>query len=77
MVTGEEMQELTGMLPGCMTPFGLKDGLINKIVVDPKIYDEDKLILAFGSETMSVEMSPKDLKTILENTYKDIIYLDE
>ena len=77
MVTGDEMQELTGMLPGCMTPFGLKDGLINKIVVDPKIYDEDKLILAFGSETMSVEMSPKDLKTILENTYKDIIYLDK
>lgn len=77
MVTGDEMQELTGMVPGCMTPFGLKDELINKIVVDQKIYDEDKLILAFGSETMSVEMSPKDLKTILENTYKDIIYLDK
>lgn len=78
MVTGEEMIELTGMQPGCMTPFGLKEGLIQKVVVDPKIYNEEKLILAFGSETMSVEMTKEDLKTILEDSYKDkIIYLED
>lgn len=74
MVTGDEMIELTGMQPGCMTPFGLKDGLIKKVVIDNKIYKKEKLILAFGSETMSVEMTPNDLKTILEDSYKDIIY---
>ena len=77
MVTGDEMIELTGMQPGCMTPFGLKEGLIQKVVVDPKIYKEDKLILAFGSETMSVEMSKDDLQTILEDAYADkILYLE-
>lgn len=77
MVIGDEMIELTGMQPGCMTPFGLKDGLIQKIVVDPKVLNEEKIILAFGSETMSVEMTPDDLKLILEDTYKDkIIYLE-
>lgn len=77
MVTGDEMIELTGMQPGCMTPFGLKEGLIQKAVVDPKIYKEEKLILAFGSETMSVEMTSEDLKTILEDIYSDrLVYLE-
>lgn len=77
MVTGDEMIELTGMQPGCMTPFGLKDNLIQKVVIDPKIYKEEKLILAFGSETMSVEMTPKDLKIILEDIYSDnLVYLE-
>lgn len=77
MVSGEEMTELTGMQPGCMTPFGLEDGLIEKIVVDPKINNEEKLILAFGSETMSVEIIPEDLNTILTSLYKEIIPLDK
>ena len=71
------MIELSGMMPGCMTPFGLKEGLIQKVAVDKTIYNEQKLILAFGSETMSVEMTPNDLQTILEDSYKDIIYLEE
>ena len=77
MVTGDEMIELSGMMPGCMTLFGLKEGLIQKVAVDKTIYNEQKLILAFGSETMSVEMTPNDLQTILEDSYKDIIYLEE
>lgn len=76
MVSGDEMIELTTMQPGCMTPFGLKEGLIKSIVIDPKIYNEDKLILAFGSETMSMEITPTDLKTILEDTYENIIPLN-
>lgn len=75
MVSGDEMIELTGMQPGCMTPFGLKDGLIESVVVDPKLDSEEKLILAFGSETMSVEMTPKDLETILSSVYDNIIEL--
>lgn len=77
LVSGEEMIELTGMQPGCMTPFGLKDDLIKAIVIDDKIYNEKKLILAFGSETMSVEMDALDLKIILEDTYNDIRYLSD
>lgn len=76
MVSGDEMIELTTMQPGCMTPFGLKEGLIKSIVVDPKIYNEDKLILAFGSETMSMEITPEDLKTLLEHEHKNIIPLN-
>ena len=72
LVTGEEMIEKTGMQLGCMTPFGLEEGLIKAVVVDKKIYDEEKLICAFGSETMSVEINSEDLKKILEYCYEDI-----
>lgn len=75
LVSGDEMIETTGMQPGCMTPFGLKEELIKAVVVDPKIYDEEKLICAFGSETMSVEIKSEDLKKILEYSYKDIYNL--
>ena len=71
------MVELTGMMPGCMTPFGLQSGLIQKVVVDNKIDSQEKLILAFGSEHMSVEMTPSDLKQILDYEYSDsVIYVD-
>lgn len=76
LVTGEEMTELTGMQPGCMTPFGLKDGLIKSILIDPKIYNEEKLILAFGSETMSMEITSEELKKIFESCYQEIYYLN-
>lgn len=75
LVSGDEMIELTGMQPGCMTPFGLKDNLVKSIVIDPKIYDKEKLILAFGSETMSMEIEKDELKKLLDSTYDDIKYL--
>ena len=75
LVSGEEMIELTGMEPGCMTPFGLEDGLIEAIVVDPKIYQEEKLILAFGTSKMSMEIVAKELKVLLEYCHKKIIIL--
>ena len=76
LVSGEEMTQLTGMEPGCMTPFSLEEGLISAIVVDPKIYDQEKLILAFGTSTMSMEIKSTDLKTLLEYCYKTIIMLE-
>lgn len=76
LVSGEEMVELTGMEPGCMTPFGLKDGLIESLVVDPKIYQEEKLILAFGTSRMSMEISAAELETLLEHCHKNIMMLN-
>lgn len=76
LVSGDEMIEKTGMQPGCMTPFGLKEGLITSVVVDSKIDKEDKLILAFGSETMSTEMLPTDLRTILNTLYDKVLPLE-
>lgn len=75
LVNGEEMKKVTGMQPGCMTPFGLEDKLIKSIVVDTKIDEEDLLILAFGSETMSMEISPQDLHKILGYSYESIMLL--
>ena len=76
MVSGEEMTKLTGMIPGCMTPFGLEEGLINKVIIDSKILSEHKLILALGSETMSMEITKEDLKQLIEKSYQDIIYIN-
>ena len=71
LVTGDEMIELTKMQPGCMTPFGLPDGLISAIVVDPVIYQHSKLILAFGSECMSMEITADELRQLLDHLYPD------
>ncbi len=77
MVSADEMNKLTSMQPGCMTPFGFKTEIIKKVVIDPIIYKKDKLILAFGSETMSVEITKEDLKTILDDIYKEkIVYIE-
>lgn len=77
MVSGEEMTNLTGMEPGCMTPFGLKEGLIDTLIVDSKVYKEEKLILAFGTSRMSMEIKSNELKTLLEYSHKNIIMLNE
>ncbi len=78
MVSGDEMKKLTGMEPGCMTPFGFDISIIEKVVIDPIILDEKELICAFGSETMSMQITPSDLETILKYCYQDkIIYLDK
>lgn len=69
LVSGEDMIELTGMQPGCMTPFGLPADLISGIVIDNDIYKEEKLICAFGSETMSMEIVAEDLKSIFQYCY--------
>lgn len=73
LVKGYEMLEVTGMQAGCMTPFGLEDDLIEKVVYDSKLDQEQLLIIVFGSETMSSEITPADLKTILNYVHKEII----
>lgn len=77
LVGGEEMTNLTGMIPGCMTPFGFDARIITSLVIDAKIEKEDLLILAFGSETMSVEISPNDLLIVLNSLYDRILFLKE
>lgn len=77
MVSGDEMIELTNMKPGCMTPFGFDHSLINCVIIDPSIYNEKELICAFGSETMSMQIVPSDLETIIKDCYDNIIYLTE
>lgn len=71
------MTNLTGMIPGCMTPFGFDARIITSLVIDAKIEKEDLLILAFGSETMSVEISPNDLLIVLNSLYDRILFLKE
>ena len=50
---------------------------IEAIIIDPKIYQEEKLILAFGTSRMSMEITAKELKTLLEYCHKTIIMLEE
>ena len=77
MVSGDEMIELTNMQPGCMTPFGFDHSLISAVVIDPLIFKEKELICAFGSETMSMQITPNDLETIIKDCYDNIVYLSE
>lgn len=78
MVSKDEMIELTNMEPGCMTPFGFDISIIESVVIDPIILNEKELIGAFGSSTMSMQISSNDFEKILKHCYgENIIYLEK
>ena len=57
--SADETMELTGMMIGGVTPFGLPDDL--PIYADAKLRDLDYVILGGGSRSFKLKMSPAEL----------------
>ncbi len=62
--TEQEVGELTnGILPGGVPPFG---NLFNlRVIVDPKLFDNEKIIFNAGDRRFSVAMRAEDYKRIV------------
>jgi prolyl-tRNA editing enzyme YbaK/EbsC (Cys-tRNA(Pro) deacylase) len=58
----EETTDLTGMMIGGVTPFGLPESL--PIYVDAMIMDLDYVILGGGSRSVKIKVSPSSLLSI-------------
>jgi prolyl-tRNA editing enzyme YbaK/EbsC (Cys-tRNA(Pro) deacylase) len=55
----EETAELTGMMIGGVTPFGLPDGV--PLYVDARVLAQERVIVGGGSRALKLEIDPKDL----------------
>ena len=76
LVSPEEMISVAEQTPGSMTPFGLNIK-IKGVVINPQLFEEEKLILGFGSPTISAEMTALEFKTLLDQEHENIIFLQK
>ena len=60
--TAEDTKNLTGMMIGGVTIFGLPDNLT--IYLDDKLFQLDYLIVGSGSRSTKVKINPEELKKI-------------
>ena len=63
--TAEEVFQITdGVLPGGVPPFGNLFGL--EVVVDPSVFDNEKIIFNAGDKSFSIAMKAEDYKTLVK-----------
>ena len=55
--SAEEMNKLTGMQVGAVTPFGLPPEI--SIFVDERVFDEESVILGCGERSSKLKISPQ------------------
>ena len=60
--SAEETAELTGMLIGGVTPFGLPDGL--PIYIDERVMELDSVIVGGGDRSTKLQVSPRALASL-------------
>mgnify|MGYP005835083499 CR=1 FL=1 len=66
MATREEVEEMTGLTPGSIPPFGRLFGL--PVYFDEALLTHDRVVFNAGSHTRSIEMPPQSLVCINEAT---------
>lgn len=61
--TAQELSELTGLVPGCVPPFG-PPILALELVADPALCDREKIAFNAGSLTTSIVMRAADYRRV-------------
>ncbi len=69
--TIDELDELTGLVPGSVPPFG--SILKIKMIVDAKQFEEEWMAFNAGSLEISIKMKTKDYRKIVEPETVDIV----
>lgn len=65
--TRQELHELTGLVPGCVPPFG-PPVLPFSVYADPSVLDNDEIAFNAGSLTQSIIMPTADWNRLVEPT---------
>ena len=63
MATPEEVLQVTGYVPGAVSPFGLPAPI--RIVADPGVFEPDEISLGSGRRGLAIMIKPSDLKGAL------------
>ena len=66
MASREEIEELTGLTPGAVPPFGNVLGL--PTYMDEQLLEKEETVFNAGSHTDSIKMSPADLVSAVNPT---------
>ena len=61
--TADELKELTGLVPGCVPPFGSLFDL--EMIVDASLFEEEFMAFNAGDLTISIKMKTADYKRII------------
>jgi len=70
MIRVDEINKATGYIRGGCSPIGMKKQYVT--VVDESALNCDTIIFSAGKIGAQVEMSPKDLETVIPLTFQDI-----
>jgi prolyl-tRNA editing enzyme YbaK/EbsC (Cys-tRNA(Pro) deacylase) len=57
--SAEQTRELTGMMIGGVTPFGLPEHL--PLYIDARVMDQDSIVIGGGSRSMKIRLAPAGL----------------
>lgn len=72
VVSGEELTEKTGCIPGCAAPFGYVKEI--SLIVDESIFDVEKYIFSQGVAEITMILKGKDIKKVLDICENKVIY---
>ena len=72
MIRVDEINKATGYIRGGCSPIGMKKQYVT--VVDESALNCETIIFSAGKIGAQVEMSPKDLETVIPLTFQDIIH---
>jgi prolyl-tRNA editing enzyme YbaK/EbsC (Cys-tRNA(Pro) deacylase) len=54
----DQTRELTGMMIGGVTPFGLPDGLCSHLYVDALVMEQPSVVIGGGSRSLKIRLAP-------------------
>lgn len=69
----EKVANVAHAAPGCVSPFGFSDEI--PMLVDTRIFDEEKLLFSAGAPDNTVEIDAKDFEKVLRSLPNPIEFL--
>lgn len=73
--SSEEMTEVIGCYPGCVSPFGHSEDIT--LIIDLKVFEQEKIIFSPGVPNKTVIVYSKDLKNILDKVECEKFFMEE
>ena len=62
--SAEQTRDLTGMMIGGVTPFGLPDALCSRLYVDALVMEQPSVVIGGGSRSLKIRLAPFGLLLI-------------
>jgi prolyl-tRNA editing enzyme YbaK/EbsC (Cys-tRNA(Pro) deacylase) len=62
--SAEQTRDLTGMMIGGVTPFGLPDALCSHLYVDALVMTQPSVVIGGGSRSIKIRLAPSELLRI-------------
>ena len=71
LASGDELQSVTGCVPGCAVPFGLPPEV--SLLVDDSLLSEARLIFSPGPPTETIEVGAEEWAVLMSNAANPVL----